>query len=317
MSITPRSLEGVTVATVLPFTDTLAIDWPSYERLLAFCATPAEVSAVFVNGHAGEGATLTPEERLAVIRRTRAFIGDRKPLLTGLIGYATDEVVEQARAAEQAGVDVAVVFPMPQFGAGASNDPRYVLDLVDAVLDATSLPVSIFQQSVASGAGFSTEVLLELARRERVIALKEGSGDIGLYEDNLRRIKAIRPDLAILASNYHWMFAQMATGADGILSGMGSMIPGLLCELWAASRAGDLRAMRAVNDRLYPLVRTIYGAPPLIDMHTRLKVGLRHLGIIDSARPRRPLLDIPPAVARRIVQAVDAAGLGGLRDGRP
>jgi 4-hydroxy-tetrahydrodipicolinate synthase len=303
------SLDGVTVATVLTFDDNFAIDWKSYERLLAYCTTPRGINAVFVNGHAGEGATLTAAERVDVLKRTRAFIGKDKPLLTGLIAYSTADAVSQAREAEENGADVAVVFPMPQFSAGASGDPRYVVDLVDQILDTVDIPVSIFQQSVASGNGFTTPVLLELCKRERVIAVKEGSGDIGLYEDNLRKIKKMRPEVAILASNYHWLFAQMATGADGILSGMASMIPHLLSDLWEATVAKDFKAMRAINDRLYPVVRTIYGAPPLIDMHTRLKVGLQHLGIIADARPRQPLLPVPQETARKIAEAVDQAGL--------
>ncbi|CAN7453745.1 dihydrodipicolinate synthase family protein [Pararhizobium sp. LjRoot238] len=303
------SLEGVTVATVLSFDDNLAIDWKSYDRLLDYCTTPHGINAVFVNGHAGEGATLTPAERIEVIKRTRAFIGKDVPLLTGVIAYSTADAVMQAREAEEHGADVAVLFPMPQFSAGASGDPRYVLDYVDQILAAVNIPVSIFQQSVASGSGFSTPVLVELSKRERVIAIKEGSADIAIYEDNLRQIKSAAPDVAILASNYHWLFAQMATGADGILSGMASMVPHLLCDLWAATKAVDLKAMRSVNDRLYPMVRTIYGAPPLIDMHTRMKIGLEHLGIISSARPRPPLLPIPVETAKRITEAVDLAGL--------
>ena len=52
------ALTDVVVATVLPFDETGAIDWDGYRRLLAYCATPDGVSAVFVNGHAGEGAAL-------------------------------------------------------------------------------------------------------------------------------------------------------------------------------------------------------------------------------------------------------------------
>ena len=198
---------------------------------------------------------------------------------------------------------------MPQFSAGASGDPRYALDYVDTVLEGIGLPVSIFQQSVASGNGFTTAVLRELVKRERVIAIKEGSGDITLYEDNWRVLKAATPKVAILPSNYHWLFAQVAVGADGILSGMASMIPHLLCDLWTASKADDLAAMRQANARMYPIVRTIYGSPPLIDMHTRLKVGLQHMGIIASAKPRPPLLPVPAATAARVVATVTEAGL--------
>lgn len=303
------SLAGVTVATVLPFTDSLAIDWASYDRLLEYCTKPQGVNAVFVNGHAGEGAALSNEERAEVIQHTRAFIGADAPLLTGIIPYSTDDAITQTKYAEDSGADVAVLFPMPQFSAGASNDPRYALDYVDAVLRSTTLPVSIFQQDVGSGSGFSTSVLLELVKRERVIAVKEGSGNITLYEDNWRLLKAAAPNVAILPSNYHWLFAQTAIGADGILSGMASMIPDILCDLWASSQAEDIRAMRAANDRLYPIVRTIYGSPPLIDMHTRLKVGLEHLGVIKGAKPRPPLLPVPAEVAQRIIKVVDQAGL--------
>ena len=57
-------LTDVVVATVLPFTDNGAIDWESFRRLLDFCATPDGISSVFVNGHAGEGASLSPAERI-------------------------------------------------------------------------------------------------------------------------------------------------------------------------------------------------------------------------------------------------------------
>jgi 4-hydroxy-tetrahydrodipicolinate synthase len=305
------ALAGVTVATVLPFDDDLAIDWASYEKVLQYCTTPDGIGAVFVNGHAGEGAALSQAERNEVLTRTRAFIGQDKPLMAGIIPYSTADAVEQARQAQENGADVLVLFPMPQFAGGASLDPRYAIDYVDTVLENTALPLSIFQQPASSGLGFSTSVLLEIFKRERVIALKEGSGDITLYEDNLRRLRAEAPHVAILPSNYHWLFSQVAIGADGILSGMASFVPHLLCELWAASQADDLKAMRAVNDRLYPIVRTIYGAPPLIDMHTRMKVGLEHMGIIANARPRPPLLDTPPETRARIIAAVEEAGLAG------
>jgi 4-hydroxy-tetrahydrodipicolinate synthase len=67
--------------------------------------------------------------------------------------------------------------------------------------------------------------------------------------------------------------------------------------------------MRRANDALYPIVRTIYGAHPLMDMHTRLKVGLQHLGIIASAMPRPPLMPVPDAIASRIRATVERADL--------
>ena len=72
-------LRGVTVATVLPFKDDSSIDWDGYARVLDYCACPDGIAAVFVNGHAGEGGSLSDDERQAVIERTRRQIGS-KPL---------------------------------------------------------------------------------------------------------------------------------------------------------------------------------------------------------------------------------------------
>jgi 4-hydroxy-tetrahydrodipicolinate synthase len=308
--VTKPDLRGVTVATVLPFNADLSIDWDSYARVLDYCACPDGIAAVFVNGHAGEGGSLSDGERDAVIARTRAHIG-RKPLLAGIIGHSTAECIRQARHAEAAGADCAVLFPPAPLGGGAAATSRAPLAFVRALSEAIDIPVSIFQYPVTSGAGYSPATLAEMAAIDHVIAIKEGSDTMLAYDEVRRSVKAANPEIAILASNYHWFLPQLAVGADGVLSGLASLAPQLFIELWQASLADDLRAMRAVNERLYPIVRTIYGPPPLIDMHTRIKVGLKALGVIANADPRPPLMPVLAEYCERISATVGAAQRAG------
>ena len=304
-------LTDVIVATVLPFDEQGGIDWDSYRRLLDYCATPASIGAVFVNGHAGEGAALTREERIRVIETTRDYLGRSKPLLAGVIAYCTREAVEQAREAKVHGADVAVLFPIPSFAAGGAGTEAPVT-YVRTVVEEADMPVSIFQYPLGSGCGYPTETLMRIAALPGVVAIKEGSDTITAYEDNYRRLKAEAPRVAMLPSNFDWFLAQCAVGADGILSGLANLAPHLLSDLWRATQALDLGAMREAADRLYPVVRTIYGAPPRMDMHTRIKAGLKHLGVIDCAMPRPPLLPIADEVATRVARAVDEAGFACL-----
>src|SRR5208282_4837782 len=132
---------------------------------------------------------------------------------------------------------------------------------------AIGIPVSIFQYPVTSGLGYSTQTLVEIAKIDGVIAIKEGSDTIFAYDENRRAVKTANPDVAMLPSNYNWFLPQLAVGGDGILSGLVSLAPHLFIELWQASLADDLKAMRAVNERLHPIVQAIYGPPPIIDMH--------------------------------------------------
>ena len=175
--------------------------------------------------------------------------------------------------------------------------------------DAIDIPVSIFQYPLSSGLGFTTETLVEMARLPKVIAIKEGSDTIFAYEENWRKVKAARSEVAILPSNFNWFLAQLAIGGDGILSGLASLTPHWLIDLWRASEARDLDAMRAASDRLYPIVRSIYGAYPLIEMHTRIKVALKKLGVIANASPRPPLMPVLPEIVTDLERVIDRSDL--------
>ena len=301
------NLRGVTVATVLPFDADGAIDWRSYARLLDHCAAPEGIAAVFVNGHAGEATSLSAEERREVIVRTRAAIG-AKPLLAGVIPHGVADAIAQARAAQEAGADCYVVFPPAGLGGGASATPDAPLAFFEAVTAEVDMPASVFQFPLASGSGYSTAALAAIAALPKVIAVKEGSGTMLAYEENFRALRRAAPDVAMLPSNFDWFLPQLAVGADGLLSGLASLTPVLLAELWQAAEALDLAAMRAASDRLHPVVRAIYGPAPIIDMHSRIKVGLQALGIIDNAAPRLPLVPVKPDIAAAISAIVSKQG---------
>ena len=309
-SMKHSDLHGVTVATVLPFRPDLTIDWDGYRQIIDYCACPDGIMAVFVNGHAGEGGSLSDEERHEVIVRTRAQIG-AKPLLAGIIGHSTAECIRQAQLAEAAGAGCAVLFPPASLGGGASATSRAPVAFVRAVSEAIGIPVSVFQYPLASGFGYSPETLAQIAAVPGVIAIKEGSDTMLAYDENRRAVHNSNPDIAFLPSNYNWFLPQLAAGGDGILSGLASLAPRLLAELWQASAAVDLHAMRAVNERLYPIVRAIYGPAPMIDAHTRIKVGLKALGIIEHAGPRPPLMPVLPEPCDAISATIGAARRAG------
>jgi 4-hydroxy-tetrahydrodipicolinate synthase len=299
-------LRGVSVATVLPFKDDLTIDWDGYARVLDYCACLDGVAAVFVNGHAGEGGSLSDEERQAVIERTRSHVG-AKPVLAGIIAHSTAQAIRQAKLAEAAGAVCAVLFPATPLGGGASATSRGPVAFVRAVSEAIDIPVSIFQYPLTSGLGYSPQTLAEIAAIDGVIAIKEGSDTMLAYDENRRAVKAANPDVAILPSNYNWFLPQLAVGGDGILSGLVSLAPHLFVELWQASVADDLKAMRAINERLHPIVRAIYGPAPVMDMHTRMKVGLKVLGVVANADPRPPLMAVLSELCDAISETVRTA----------
>jgi len=204
-----------------------------------------------------------------------------------------------------------VLFPPAPLGGGASATPRAPVAFVREVSAAIGIPVSIFQYPLSSGFGFSPETLAEIVGVDGVIAVKEGSDTIFAYDENRRAVQKANPDVVMLPSNYNWFLPQLAVGGDGILSGLVSLAPHLFIDLWQAALADDLKAMRDINERLYPIVRAIYGPAPIVDMHTRMKVGLRTLGLIRNSNPRPPLLPVLPELCETVAAEIGAARLAG------
>lgn len=277
----PHWLRRITVATILPLRHDKSIDWPAFHRLLEYCVTPAEVSSVFVNGHAGESGALTSQERGEVIRFTRKHIAPTQCLVAGLVADSTAGCIDQALQARDAGADVLTVFPLEFPGLDDAARVQAQVAHVRAIGEAAGLPLAVFQYPFSSPATHSTAALVELARLPWVVGIKEGSDSMTLYEDNLRATKAVKPELAMMPSNFDWFMPQLAVGADGLLSGLASLAPGALSQLWRASEANDLQAMRLASDTLYPLVRAVYAAPRA-DMYARMKIPLCELGVIET-----------------------------------
>jgi len=300
---------GIIPANLLPFTPDYAIDEEHYRRHLAWLAGVPGVTGITVNGHAAEVSSLDREERRRALAIAADQVGGRLPLIAGIYTDSTLEAVALARDARAEGARGLLLFPPTLFTWGAQLRPEMVLGHVARVADAVDLPIVVFQYPPASGVGYAPETLIRLVTEvERVVAIKEWSNDIVAYERNLRAIRATGRPVAVLSSFTMSMLASFVLGADGAISGMGSVAADLQVELFAHVHRGDLAAARKVNDRLEPLVRVFY-APPFVDMHNRMKEALAILGRIGRAVVRPPLQPIGDAERAAIRAALARAGI--------
>lgn len=304
-----RGVGGVWPAAVTPFEPGGAIDDGALAAHLAHLATTPGVSAVVVNGHAGEVTSLDRDERTHVIETARRVAGPTVGVVAGVIADDTRMARRLARDAERAGADAILLFPPVLFALGARLRPEMARAFVGEVAEATPLPIVIFQLAVGSGLGHTRETLVTICEEVRsVTAVKEGSDDPVTYEANLRALRALSRHVTVLTTNNAWLLSSLAVGGDGILSGMGSVAADLHVALYRAVRAGDLDAARHANDRLFPLTQAFYRAP-LLDMHNRMKTALHLLGRLPHPTVRPPLLPLPPAEVGAIAAALAAAGL--------
>ncbi len=291
--------QGCMPANLLPFTVDLEIDEPAYRSHLRWLADAPGVTGIVANGHAAEVSSLTREERRHALAIALDEVAGKVPVVAGVYSDGTREAIELARDARAAGAAGLLVFPPTLFMWGAQLKPDMVLRHFSELADGVDLPLIVFEYPPASGIGYSPETLAALCKIPTVAAVKDWSNDIVAYEKNLRALRSSGRPVAMLSSFTMSLMASFALGADGCISGMGSVAADLQASLYAAVKAGRLQEARAINERLTPLVNVFY-APPFVDMHNRMKEALALLGRIPAAHVRPPLTPVSDDERHRI-----------------
>jgi 4-hydroxy-tetrahydrodipicolinate synthase len=303
----PLTFTGIMPANILPFKADLTLDEPAYRKHLRWLADTPGVTGVVVNGHAAEVASLSREERKRTLAIALDEIAGACPVVAGVYTDGTAEAVELTRDAQRAGAAGVLLFPPTLFMWGAQVKPDMVVKHYSEVAT-VGVPIIAFEYPPATGIGYSPETLARLAQIPQVLGVKDWSNEIVAFEHNLRAIRGTGRPVAVLSSFTMSLMASFLLGADGAISGMGSVTADLQAELFAACQKGDLDGARRINDRLEPLVRVFY-SPPFVDMHNRMKEALVLLGRIPAAHVRPPLTPIPAAEREAIARALKAARL--------
>ncbi|HEY1016318.1 MAG TPA: dihydrodipicolinate synthase family protein [Herpetosiphonaceae bacterium] len=275
---------GVIPAITTPFAADDSVDHAFLAEHCRWLADSGSVGIVPL-GSLGEGATLSFEEKLAVLETVVGAVGDRLPVVPGIAALSTREAVQLAQAAKAAGASGLMVLPPYVYPA----DWRELKAHIDAVLRATDLPAMLYNNPPAYRLDFLPEQIALLAgEHPNLAAVKESSADI-------RRITAIRAllgeRLEILMGVDDGIVEGVQAGAVGWIAGLVNAFPEesvALFELALAARAGgDRTGLEALYRWFLPLLRLDIG-PKFVQM-IKLTQELAGHG---SARVRAPRLEL-------------------------
>ncbi len=246
-------------------------------------------------GSLGEGATLSSEEKAAVLEACVRAAGSA-PVVAGVAALSTAEAAAQARRAAHAGCAGLMVLPPYVY----SSDWREMKAHVAAVLEATPLPCILYNTPPAYRTDFLPGQIEELVRdHANLEAVKESSGDA-------RRITAIRHEtgdrLEVLVGLDDCVVEGVAAGAVGWIAGLANAFPLESVALFHAAATGNTAHADALYRWFLPLLRL--DADPKFVQYIKWVQAEVGRG---SARVRPPRLALASADLARARSVLDAA----------
>ena len=301
---------GVIPATLLILKEDLTIDDVATRRHTRDCALTSGVSAVTVNGHASEVHACSFEEQQQILDATMDEVGDHVPVINGVYADGSQEAARIAKMAASGGASCLLVFPPNTMSMGGQLRPEMAIAHFSEIANATDLPLICFQYPMSTGLGYPFETLLKLFDSiPTVRAIKDWSNDPMLHEKHIKTFQSLPEPVNVLTTHSSWLMASLSMGANGLLSGAGSIIVDLQVSLFQAIKNKDLELAQTINERIFPLTQAFYSAP-FLDMHNRMKEALVLLRRTDKAYVRPPMCKLSSIEIDKIDTALKAANLG-------
>ncbi|MCB9169161.1 MAG: 4-hydroxy-tetrahydrodipicolinate synthase [Flavobacteriales bacterium] len=283
---------GLGVALVTPFAPKGNIDHAALERLIEHQITHG-VDYVVSMGTTGESATLTAQEKTQLLGQTIEIVRHRVPIVLGVGGNNTAEVVEALRHFDLSDVD-GILSVSPYYNKPTQEG---IYQHYKAIAQASLLPIILYNVPGRTASNIKAETTLRLARDlKNIVAIKEASGDLGQIATILKH----RPkDFLVISGDDALTLPIIALGGDGVISVVGNALPEEFGRLVHAALKGDLDTARAEHYRLLELIDLLFveGNPGGV------KEVLKVLGICANTL-RLPLVPVSEATAKKLYHAL-------------
>ncbi|NNF16919.1 MAG: 4-hydroxy-tetrahydrodipicolinate synthase [Gammaproteobacteria bacterium] len=286
---------GSLVALVTPFKKNL-IDEDALRNIVDWQIEQGTHGLVPV-GTTGESPTLSEAEHKQVIEIVVEQAAGRVKVLAGAGSNNPTESIEYARCAERAGADGVLVV------VGYYNRPSQegIFEHFKLLHDSTNLPIVVYNIPPRAVVDIRAETMARLAHLERVIGVKDATGDLGriseerfLFGDSFDYLSG--DDLTAIAYR--------AAGGRGCISVTANVAPALCAKMQNACSAGDYATALTCHEKLVPLHLSLFADPS--------PAGAKYAAsLLNLCEPdvRLPIMPVTESVKLKIRTAMEIAGI--------
>ena len=245
-----KRITGSIVALITPFTQDGRVNYEKLGELLDWHIAN-NTDAILILGTTSESPTMSHEEDLEICKFSVERVAGRVPVIASSGSNSTQTVIEKSLDLQAAGAD-AVMNIAPYYNkANKKGMYHHFADVADAI----DIPLIIYNVPGRTGCSIPADVIGELSKHERIIGIKEASGDLSYVA---KIAKYANENFAIYSGNDDVILPVLSMGGSGVISVLANVMPKETHDMVMSYLNGDTKGALAEQLRLMNLINNLF-----------------------------------------------------------
>lgn len=290
----PLKLSGTGVALVTPFHNLGTIDFTSLGKIIEHVISGG-IDFLVALGTTSEAVTMSKDERSALMDYIVEIVGGRVPLVMGMGGNNTQEIIDTIKSHDFNGIQ-GILSVAPYYNKPQQKGLYYHFKNIAA---ASPVPVILYNVPGRTSSNISADTTLRLAHEfDNVIGVKEASGDLFQIMDIIRNM----PDgFRVYSGDDALTFPILMLGGEGVISVVANAFPSEFSNMVKLARSGSKQKARALHYSLLDIIHALFedGNP------SGIKAALEVMGLC-SNNLRLPLVKVNKTTYNKIQALIES-----------
>jgi 4-hydroxy-tetrahydrodipicolinate synthase len=294
-----EKIQGIFTPHIVPLRDDGSINEPELRRYIDWLIAQG-VHGLYPNGSTGEFTRFTAEERRRIVKIVCEQAAGRVPVLAGAAEADVRETILACETYAGFGARaVAIVSPF-YYKLCAESVHAYFKEIArNSPIDVTLYNIPMFASPI------DVPTIKRLAELERIVGIKDSSGDMAFMMRMMSAVKPIRPDFVFLTGWDAVLVPMLIIGCDGGTNANSGIVPELTRKLYDLTRGGRLEEAMRLQFRMLELFDTmLYSAD--FPNGFRAAVELRGFRVGPSRQPQSDSQKVDMAALQTVLRCIIA-----------
>jgi len=242
--------EGSGVAIVTPFSQNGSVNYQKLEELIDFQIENG-TDSIIICGTTGEAPTLTTDEHLECINTAVKAANKRVPVIAGTGSNDTAYGVRLTKKAKELGADASLQIT-PYYNKCTQKG---LIAHFSEIAKAADMPMIVYNVASRTGVNILPETVVELAKIDNIVGIKEASGNISQIAEIASRCD---DSFSIYSGNDDQIVPLMSLGGKGVISVIANIAPQVTHDIARLFLDGHIDESRKLQLKYLKLINLLF-----------------------------------------------------------